>query len=136
MNIEQLPVNTQDVIALAEKYKKDIVVVLAYNVDFDILTMNSYGVGAQEQKAAQWGERAAEFLGGDLRSATWHEDCRPSDNSMADLQAKVEYLKTALENLTNSGPLSFAQVCTFATRALSILPTIKRNETTLLPRVS
>lgn len=139
MNIEQLPVTVEEAKAMADRYKKDIIVILAYNVDFDILTMTSYGTPAQQNKAVQWGERCSEFLGGDLRSAVWHEDCRPSDTSLADIQAKLEFLTTKMqqfEQCQTAVPLSMVQVSELARRALVDLRTIKRNETPILPRVS
>ncbi len=118
------PVAGEELAALAEKYEKDIVVVLAYNVKLNVLTVTTHGSPSQQNKAAQWGERCAVLLGGDLRGATWHDDYRPSGASMADLQAQLEFMRERMRAFKEHSDRDVSEA---ALRCLADVRTIKRH---------
>jgi hypothetical protein len=89
------PVPVAAAAAISENYRKQIVVIFAWDAEHSRSNVSTFGISASDKiVAAEAGERMAEFLGLDMAQRRTHEDFRYLDCAQA--KERIDELQSAL----------------------------------------
>lgn len=99
---EYHPVHVGVAREIAERFQKDIVVIVSYDRQYNLVHTTTFGrEPADKDIAAAWGDICVEATGADTSNPTWYEDFRATKE--AEYKARIDQLTAerdaALERL-------------------------------------
>ena len=93
-----LPVPVAEAVRIADKFHKDLAVILTWDLDTQKLHVTTWGrVEALRDAACKLGEIAAQAAGADVSKSTWYEDFRSAQ--LVEYRTKIDWLTAALERI-------------------------------------
>lgn len=94
-NQEYKPIPVEAAKQIAETYKKNMVVIMAYDNVHEQIHTTTYGVSPEDKNlAAVWGELFTAITGADVVKSTWYEDYRTTKE--AEWKAEKDRLEREL----------------------------------------
>lgn len=103
-----IPVPVSVAKEIAEKFAKDIIVIVAWYRKHEMTHTTTYGAAAElKDVAASWGEYFAKAVGADVAKTNWYEDYRATE--AATYKAKVDKLENLLSAAREA--LKWARTC-------------------------
>ena len=82
---------------IAERYRKAIVVIVAYDTTHQKLHTTTFGVMPEDKDvAALWGEACATAIGADTSKSVWYENYRTTTE--AEYKRRIDELEAELES--------------------------------------